>query len=82
MQDRMALCRDRCETMSEGNEDCAVYTQKFSNFAQIISRQAERAKMKLARLFPAVFRNYSNFSQNLQRKILPCKLANRYDKYE
>lgn len=43
-----ALCHDRCETMSEGGEDPAVYTRKFSNFAQIISRQGERAKMKLA----------------------------------
>lgn len=43
-----ALCHDRCETMSEGGEDSAVYTRKFSNFAQIISRQGERAKMKLA----------------------------------
>jgi len=43
----MVLYHDRCETMSVESEDCAVYTRKFSNFAQIISRQAECAKMKL-----------------------------------
>lgn len=44
-------------------EDRAVYTRKFSNFAQIISRQAECAKMKLA----VVPRGVSQLQQYLMK---------------